>query len=108
MLFTAGESDCVFDHVTPPLVERAKTVGSGSAFGLLDVPARNEALQRYALPKNGLVAALSAQTCSLSEKRAAFCFVTITGADQPAFDPAIAAARSTVYETVAASKPLNA
>ena len=60
------------------------------------------------MPKFGLDAALSAQICSLSEKRVEFCFVTITGLDQALFEPAIAPATSSVRDTATASNPLNA
>lgn len=66
------------------------------------------------MPKNGLEAALSAQTCSLSENVVDDCLLTTTGA-QPAapthqalFTPAAAARTSSVRETAIASKPLNA
>ena len=60
------------------------------------------------MPKNLLLAALSAQICSLSEKSAAFCFETMTGAIHaaaPGAPPAAAAATLSVRETAIASKP---
>jgi hypothetical protein len=59
------------------------------------------------LPKCGLVAALSAHTCSLSAKSAEFCLLAITGALHAALLPAAAASRLSVWETAMASKPLN-
>ena len=42
------------------------------------------------LPKNGLDSALSAHTCSLSENKAEFCLLTITGAFQFAWFDTVA------------------
>jgi hypothetical protein len=67
-------------------------------------------MQTYTLPKNGLEAALSAQSWSLSEKVVDDCLVTITGGIQaffPAVPPVAAVATSSVLETAMASKPLN-
>ena len=59
------------------------------------------------MPKCGLVAALSAQICSLSENVVDDCLETSTGADHAELEPAAAAARSSVCETAIASKPRN-
>ena len=64
-------------------------------------------------PKNGLDDALSAHTCSLSENRAAFCLLTITGAFQLAWLDTIAgvspvAAGPSTRDTANASNPENA
>jgi hypothetical protein len=63
-------------------------------------------------PKNGLEEALSAHTCSLSENRAAFCLLTMTGAFQLAWLDTMALASPvdagpSIRDTAIASKPLN-
>src|SRR5215211_2515803 len=84
-------------QVSPASVERANTTGSGAALPCPEP--RKATLQTYTLPKWGLEAALSAQICSLSLNRAAFCLVTSTGSSQaPAF-PAAAAATLSVRDT---------
>jgi len=60
------------------------------------------------LPKCGLVAALSAQICSLSLNVAEACFEAITGGIHALFTPAAAAAMLSVRETAIPSSPLNA
>ncbi len=61
------------------------------------------------MPKNGLVAALSADRSSLSENVAELCFceLTIAGSLQADASSAAAAATSSAWETAIASKPLN-
>jgi len=59
------------------------------------------------LPKKGLLAALSAQICSLSLKVVDDCFEISTGGCQALLVPAAAAATSSVRETAMPSKPLN-
>ena len=59
------------------------------------------------MPKNRLDAALSAHTCSLSEKVVDDCFEMMMGFFHAAALPAAAARGSSVLETAIASKPLN-
>ena len=59
------------------------------------------------MPKNGLDSALSAHTCSLSEKRAEVWWLAITGSLHAALLPFAAAATLSVCETAIASAPLN-
>ena len=64
------------------------------------------------MPKNGLDSALSAHTCSLSENRAAFCLLTITGACQFAWFDTMAWVRPveagpSIRDTAMASNPLK-
>src|SRR3954451_18470315 len=100
-LFVAGDS-CRCDQVAPPSVLRANSTGSLPA-----VP-RKPTLHTYTLPKNELLAALSAQICSLSLNSAPFCFVTITGAIHAVFTLAAAAATLSVRDTAIAASPANA
>jgi hypothetical protein len=60
------------------------------------------------LPKNGLVAALSAHSCSLSLNVAELCLETITGFIHASLLPAAAPATSSVRDTAMAPLPLNA
>jgi len=60
------------------------------------------------LPKNGLVEALSAQICSLSENWALLWRLAMTGPLQASLRPAAASATSSLRETAIASAPLNA
>ena len=87
--------------MSPPSVDRPNRTGSDPA-----VP-RKPTLHSYALPKNGLDSALSAQICSLSLNSASFCLVTMTGSYHAAFCPAIAPAMSSVRETAIAEAPAN-
>jgi hypothetical protein len=64
-------------------------------------------LQTYTLPKNGLEAALSAQMSSLSDNRAEFWRLTITGSIQAVCTPAAAASTLSVRDTTAADAPLK-
>src|SRR5438270_5218295 len=80
--------------------------GAGAAFPF-SWP-RNDAQQRYTLPKNGLEATLSAQICSLSENVVVDCFDTRTGGIQALLTLAAAAATLSVRDTATASNPLNA
>src|SRR6058998_1588667 len=66
---------CLCVQVSPPSVEVATTSGCGDAFPWLTL--RNEARQTYTCPKNGLLAALSAQICSLSLNVVDACLDTI-------------------------------
>src|SRR5438105_15297940 len=66
------------------------------------------ALHSYTPPKHGLLAALSAQICSLSLKVVELCLDTTTGAIQAFFSPAAAPATLSVRETATASAPLKA
>ncbi len=100
-----AEVTCFCVQVDPPSVDVATSSGCGEALPPLRL--RNEARQMYALPKNGLLAALSAQICSLSLNVVDDCLVTITGAIQAVASFAAAAATSSVRETETASKPLN-
>ena len=59
------------------------------------------------MPKNGLDAALSAHTCSLSENSAEVWRLAITGSLHAALLPVAAAAASSVWDTAIASAPLN-
>ena len=93
-----------------PAVERlglrtaARCLGNALPCELL----RNDAQHVYTLPKNGLLAALSAQICSLSENVVFDCRDTITGGVQALLVPAAAACTLSVRDTAIASKPLNA
>ena len=78
MLLVAADT-CRCVQVEPPSVEVATITGSGAELPVLPT-LRKATLQAYTWPKNGLVAALSAQTASLSENSAEFCRLTITGA----------------------------
>jgi len=60
------------------------------------------------LPAYGLVSALSTHTCSLSLKVAEACLDRITGSIHAPFEPAAAAATSSVRETAIPSNPLSA
>ncbi len=88
-------------HVAAPSPEVA-TVSVGNAWPWLLL--RNEAQHTYARPKNGLAAALSTQTCSLSEN-VEDCFEITTGAGQAEAVPAAAACGLSVQETAIASNP---
>jgi hypothetical protein len=64
------------------------------------------------LPKNGLDSALSAHTCSLSENKAEFCLLTMTGAFQLAWSDTMAwvtpvDAGPSMRDTAMASNPLK-
>src|SRR5574341_927512 len=103
-----AEVTCFSVQVAPPSVEVATTSGWGNAKPWLKL--RNEAQQMYTFPKKGLLAALSAQICSLSLNVVDDCLETITGAFHaflPAVPPDAAVATSSVRETAMASKPLN-
>ena len=97
-------------HVSPPSCETPTWSGAGAALGLSSCP-RKAAQHTYTVPKNALEEALSAQTCSLSEKVVDDCFEMTTGGFQAAFPaapPVAATAALSVRETAIASKPLNA
>ena len=96
---------CFVFQVSPPSVDVATMSGCGAAYPLETL--RNEAMQTYTLPKYGLLAALSAQTCSLSLKVVEDCGDTITGGIQAFIWLLAAAATSSVRETATASNPLN-
>src|SRR5438093_1890649 len=72
-----AEVTCFCVQVPPPSVEVATMRGWGAALPPLRL--RNDAKQTYTLPKNGLLAALSAQICSLSLNVVDDCLLTITG-----------------------------
>jgi hypothetical protein len=104
-LFVAADSWVVV-QLSPPSVERWNITGSGPAPLL-----RKLTLQTYTLPKNRLLAALSAHSCSLSLNVAELCLDTITGsihALAPSTPPAAAAATSSVRDTAMDPVPLNA
>src|SRR5437667_8213826 len=69
---------CFCDHVSPPSVEVATISGCGAAKP--DPWLRNEAQQMYTWPKKGLLAALSAQICSLCLNVLVECQDWLTGA----------------------------
>src|SRR5919109_318009 len=87
---------CLTSQVSPPSPELATFSGVGSACPWLSL--RKSAQQTYTLPKNLLEAALSAQTCSLSEKVVCDCGDTSVGALQ-------CAPLSSVRDTAMPSKP---
>src|SRR5579859_782368 len=103
LLSVAGLICCTV-QMAPPSFDRAKSSGVGKA-GPCEL-LRNEAQQTYTFPKNGLLAALSDQICSLSLKVVDDCFDTSTGGIQ-AFLSVMAPATSSVRETAMPSKPLN-
>ncbi len=105
-LLLVADDTCRCVQVDPPSVDVATITGSGTAWPFSWL--RNATLQAYTRPKNGLVAALSAHTASLSENSAEFWRLTITGGIHALLCPAIAPARSSVRETAMASNPLNA
>src|SRR5437763_1864587 len=93
-------------QVVPPSCETATCSGAGTALPF-SCPLK-AAQQTYTVPKNGLEAALSAQTCSLSENVVDDCREMRTGSAQADASPAAAAWTLSVCETAIASKPLNA
>src|SRR2546423_7000114 len=93
-------------QVLPPSLETATWSCAGAARPF-SWPAKL-AQQMYALPKKGLEAALSAHTCSLSEKVVDDWCDTITGCFQAAMLPAAADWTSSVLDTAMASNPLKA
>ena len=104
--FAAAGVICLVIQVLPPSRETATLTGSGK-----ELPCEllsNAALHSYTRPKNGLLAALSAQICSLSLKVVELCLDTTTGAIQAFLSPAAAAATLSVRETATASAPLKA
>src|SRR5207248_46974 len=104
-LLAAAPIGCVC-QVSPPSLETATCSCAGAALPF-SWPAKF-AQQIYALPKKGLEEALSAQTCSLSEKVVDDWCDTITGGNQAAWSFAAADTTSSVLDTAMASKPLNA
>src|SRR5207253_10616977 len=76
-------------QVSPPSVDLTNTSGAGAALRLFSCP-RKAASQTYTLPKKGLLAALSAHTCSLSLKTVDDCLLMTTGAFQALLLPAAA------------------
>jgi hypothetical protein len=60
------------------------------------------------VPKNGLLSALSAQICDLSENVVFDCLDMTTGGIQASLFPLAAARTSSVRDTAMASNPLNA
>src|SRR5213592_1529856 len=100
---------CFCDHVSPPSVEVATISGCGAAKP--DPWLRNEAQQMYTWPKKGLLAALSAQICSLSLNVVDDCRDAMTGAFQLLWSATIAGVKAeapSMRETAIASSPLNA
>ena len=107
-LFAAAPICCTL-QVSPPSCETATWSGAGAAFALSSWP-RKAAQQTYTVPKKALDAALSAQTCSLSENVVDDCLEMTTGcrhAALPASPPAAASVTLSVRETAIASKPLK-
>src|SRR5260370_6446168 len=102
LLFAAAEIGCCV-HVAPPSDETATSRGAAPSRPL---PLKF-AQQTYTEPKNGLDDALSAQTCSLSEKVVDDCMEARTGGIHAFLSPAAAAAGSSVRDTPLASKPLK-
>src|SRR5436305_4365423 len=102
----AAAVTCFCVQVLPPSVEVATINGAG-------VPRPfswplNEAQHTYAWPKNGLLDALSAQTCSLSLNVVDDCFESTTGGFQALLLPMVVAVTLSVRETAIASKPMKA
>ncbi len=102
-LSVAGPT-CETVQVAPPSADRATVSGVGSARPSSWL--RNDAQQTYTRPKNGLLAWLSAYTCSLSENVVLDCLEITVGAIHADALPAAAADTSSVRETAIPSKPL--
>jgi hypothetical protein len=103
-LSVAGPT-CDVVQETPPSVDRDTMSGVGRAFPCELL--RNDAQHTYTEPKCGLLSALSAQICDLSENVVDDCFETRTGSDHADALFAAAARTSSVRETAIASAPLN-
>ena len=67
----------------------------------------NFAQQTYTLPKNGLEAALSAQTCDLSEKVVFDCLEITTGVIHELFLRMLSGVGLSMRDTAMASNPLK-
>src|SRR5439155_20383279 len=96
-------------HVSPPPLEIATISRCGAA--KTDPWLRNEAQQMYTWPKKGLLAALSAQICSLSLNVVDDCRDAMTGAFQLLWSATIAGVKGdapSLRWTGIASSPLNA
>src|SRR5215207_3284147 len=83
---------CFCAHVAPPSVDRATLTGAAP------LPVKL-AQHTYTFPKNSLLAALSAQICSLSANVAELCLDTRTGIIQALLLPATAPLMSSVLDT---------
>src|SRR6516225_2250388 len=104
-LLAAAEIWCCV-HVVPPSRETATWSAAGEAWGLFSWP-WNIAQQTYTLPKNGLDAALSAQTCDLSEKVVLDCREITTGFIHELLSWMLPEVGLSMRETAMASKPLK-
>src|SRR6516165_6940995 len=103
-LLAAAEIWCCV-QVAPPSLETATWSAAGRALPF-SWP-WNLAQQTYTLPKNGLEAALSAQTCDLSEKVVFDCLEITTGGIHELFFRMLPAVGLSIRDTAIASNPLK-